>query len=106
LQHSTAGIKGSKRTFISIKINNQKKNRAEQITITAVEFIRRFLPYGLSKGIVRIRHYGFLANRNRSKNLTAIRELMGASDPFEKQNASAEEMMHTLTGVGICLCPG
>ena len=35
-------------------------------TITAVEFIRRFLLHSLPKGFVRVRHCGFLANRNRT----------------------------------------
>jgi hypothetical protein len=49
--------------FVTFKIKNRKKNRNEQITISAVEFIRRFLLHSLPSGFVRIRHYGFLANR-------------------------------------------
>jgi len=92
--------------MVTFKIKNRKENRTEQVTVTAVEFIRRFLLHSLPRGFVRIRHYGFLANRNRSKNLTAIRRLMGVSDPPEKHFASVEEMMHKLTGIDISLCPG
>jgi len=92
--------------MVTFKIKNRKENRTEQITITAVEFIRRFLLHSLPRGFVRIRHYGFLANRNRSQNLSAIRRLMGVSDPLEKQIASVEEMMQKLTGIDISLCPG
>jgi len=91
--------------MVTFKIKNRKKNRAEQITITAVEFIRRFLLHSLPKRFVRIRHYGFLANRNRSTNLNSIRQLMGLSDPAEKQIASAEQMMRQLTGIDITVCP-
>jgi hypothetical protein len=91
--------------MVTFKIKNRKKNRTEQITITAVEFIRRFLLHSLPKRFVRIRHYGFLANRNRSANLNTIRQLMGLSDPPEKQIASVEEMMRQLTGVDITVCP-
>ena len=91
--------------MVIFKIKNRKKKRTEQITITAVEFIRRFLLHSLPKRFVRIRHYGFLANRNRSANLNTIRQLMGLSEPPEKQIASVEEMMQKLTGIDITVCP-
>ncbi len=91
--------------MVTFTIKNRKKNRTEPITITAVEFIRRFLLHSLPKRFVRIRHYGFLANRNRSANLNTIRQLMGLSDPPEKQSASVEEMLRQLTGVDITVCP-
>ena len=92
--------------MVTFTFKNRKKGRTEALTITAVEFIRRFLLHSLPKRFVRIRHYGFLANRNRSQNLSAIRGLMGVSDPAEKQIASVEDMMQKLTGIDISLCPG
>ena len=77
---------------VTFRIKNRKKNRTEAITITAVEFIRRFLLHSLPRGFVRIRHYGFLANRNRSANLNAIRQLMGLSLLSEKSNPTVEEI--------------
>jgi hypothetical protein len=91
--------------MVTFKINNRKKNRTEQITITAVEFIRRFLLHSLPKGFVRIRYYGFLANRNRVENLNNIRRLMEMPPLPEKENASIEEMMLQLTGIDITACP-
>jgi hypothetical protein len=91
--------------MVTFNIKNRKKNRTEQITITAVQFIRRFLLHSLPKRFVRIRHYGFLANRNRSANLSNIRQLMGLPDPPKRQMASVEEMMQQLTGTDITLCP-
>ncbi|MBW1780614.1 MAG: IS91 family transposase [Deltaproteobacteria bacterium] len=90
---------------VTFKIKNRKKNRKEEITIPAVEFIRRFLLHSLPGGFVRIRHFGFLANRNRSQNLKAIRQLMGLSDPDEKPIPSLEEMVRQLTGTDITECP-
>lgn len=90
---------------VTFKIKNRKENRNEQLTLPAVEFIRRFLLHCLPRGFVKIRHYGFLANRNRSKNLGLIRRLMGLSDPPELQVASVEEMMENLTGIDITVCP-
>ena len=89
-----------RRRMVTFRVKNRKKNRIELLTISAVEFIRRFLLHSLPKGFVRIRHYGFLANRNRSKNLSAIRRnLMGLSDPSDNLISTVEEMMHKLTGI-------
>jgi hypothetical protein len=95
-------IKDGRVTFTA---KNRKKNKMESVTITAVEFIRRFLSHSFPRGFVRIRHYGFLANRNRNEYLNAIRDLMNVSDPPEKEVASLEEMMLQLTGIDITVCP-
>ena len=97
-------ITALKDDMVTFKINNRKRNRTEQITITAVEFIRRFLLHSLPKGFVRIRYYGFLANRNRVENLNNITRLMEMPPLPEKENASLEEMMLQLTGIDITVC--
>jgi len=40
------------------------------MTVSSDEFLRRFLIHVLPKGLVRIRHFGLLANRRRSAMLT------------------------------------
>ena len=98
-------IKKLENGMVSFTIKNRKNTKTETITITAVEFIRRFLLHSLPKGFVRIRHYGFLANRNRNENLKAIRDLLGLSALPVKEAASLEEMMLQLTGTDITACP-
>src|SRR5271169_1327095 len=44
-------------------------NRNSTMTLDAVEFLRRFLLHILPSGLVRIRHFGFLANRVRKQKL-------------------------------------
>ena len=46
------------------------------MTLDAVEFLRRFFIHVLPKGFVRIRHFGLLSNRFRSRNLTLARKLL------------------------------
>jgi hypothetical protein len=46
------------------------------ITMTGVEFLRRFLLHVLPKGFVKIRHYGLLANGKRVAKLTVCRILL------------------------------
>jgi Putative transposase len=49
------------------------------MTLEAVEFIRRFLLHILPLRFVKIRHFGFLANRNRSCALALCRQHLHAS---------------------------
>ena len=51
------------------------------MTLEATEFIRRFLLHILPSGFVRIRQFGFLANRARGKKLALCRVLLGAPPP-------------------------
>src|SRR5271155_887376 len=46
------------------------------MTLQATEFIRRFLLHVLPKGFVRVRHFGFLANRCRQQRLQLCRKLL------------------------------
>jgi hypothetical protein len=49
------------------------------MTRDAVEFIRRFLRHVLPSGFVRIRQFGFRANRVRKQRLMQCRALLAAS---------------------------
>jgi hypothetical protein len=56
------------------------------MTLSAHEFLRRFLLHVLPGGLVRIRHFGLFANRRRSATLERCRVLLGATacaDPPE-----------------------
>ena len=91
--------------MVTFKYKNRKINQMEETTIRAVEFIRRFLLHALPKGFVRIRHFGFLANRNRTENLAKIRQLHGLPETEKMVEKSIEEMMLKLAGIDITLCP-
>ena len=52
------------------------KNKQRLMTGTAEEFLRRFLLHTLPRGFVRIRFYGFLANRRRRALLTRCQRLL------------------------------
>ena len=98
-------IKALKDAMVTFTAKNRKKNRTESVTITAVEFIRRFLLHSLPNRFVRIRHYGFLANRNRTKNLETIRRLMGLVAPPPMQPLALEKMLQQIAGIDISTCP-
>lgn len=52
-------------------------SKKRKMTVTADEFLRRFLLHVLPRGFVRIRHFGFLANRTRSRTVALCRQLLG-----------------------------
>ncbi len=52
-------------------------NQTKAMTLDAIEFIRRFLLHVLPRGFVRIRQFGFLANRARRGKLMQCRVLLG-----------------------------
>lgn len=51
-------------------------NQQKSMTLDAVEFIRRYLLHVLPPGFVKIRHFGFLANRTRRHALLLCRSLL------------------------------
>ncbi len=52
-------------------------NTPRLMTLHADEFLRRFLLHVPPTGFVRIRYYGFMANRTRASSLARARELIG-----------------------------
>ena len=55
------------------------------MTLSTTEFLRRFFLHVLPKGFVRIRHFGFLANRWRASRLALGRQLLAASGSTEQE---------------------
>jgi len=55
--------------------------------LSGIEFIRRFLLHVLPKGLMRLRHYGFLANRCRAEKLRCIRSALAQ----DSESTPAEE---------------
>jgi transposase len=53
-------------------------NKKRLMTLPIEEFLRRFLLHLLPRGFVRIRNFGFLANRQRATLLPLCRQVLGA----------------------------
>jgi hypothetical protein len=53
-------------------------SQVKTLTLSAVEFLRRFLVHVLPPGYIRIRHYGCLANHDRARHLAACRAALSA----------------------------
>lgn len=77
-----------------------------EITLSNTEFIRRYLMHVLPSGFQKIRYYGFLNNRYKSKNLRLIFTLQG----YQKFKArytdlTIAELLKTIWKVDIMRCP-
>ena len=59
-------------------------NKQRLMTLSASEFLRRYVQHVLPHGFVRIRQFGFLANRHRSGSIALIRQLL-ASEPQSQE---------------------
>lgn len=76
------------------------------ITLSNTEFIRRYLMHVLPSGFQKIRYYGFLNNRNKSKNLRLIFTLQGYQK-FKSRYIylSMAELLKTIWNIDVSLCP-
>ena len=77
-----------------------------RITLTHMEFIRRYLMHVLPSGFQKIRYYGFLNNRMKQKNLKVIFKLQ--NDRRFKQRYSGltmAELLKAIWNFDICMCP-
>ena len=73
-------------------------HRSKAMTLSGVEFLRRFVQHVLPKGFVKVRHYGLLANRDRDARLAVCRRLlaveslrarlMGTPSPVRSETAA------------------
>lgn len=70
---SLSRIESVDQTSVRFRWKDYRDNRSKSTTLPGEEFLRRFLLHVLPRGLMRIRHYGYLANRVRIRQLKAIR---------------------------------
>lgn len=80
-------------------------NHTRTMTLQVDEFIRRFLLHVLPAGFMRIRHFGFLANRSRKQKLDRCRVLLNLAPPSPTARKSARLLMLEVTGFDLARCP-
>jgi hypothetical protein len=86
--------------------DRRDKDRLKSMTLDAEKFIRRFLLHVLPDGFMRIRHFGFLANRAKKHSLPQCRKLLGLNPALpEIPQTSAQELLRELTGIDLSRCP-
>lgn len=80
-------------------------NLTKIMELTEEEFVRRFLLHVLPSGFMKIRHYGFLANKGRDNRLEVCRKLLHAIRPhgmLPLHPRQIPEPRHCCPGCGSC----
>jgi hypothetical protein len=85
------------------------EGQIKTMTLSADEFIRRFLLHVLPNRFQRIRYYGFLGNRYRQERLDQCRRLLGMQIAVLPTTAAPEQdyrdRYEELTGRSLHQCP-
>ena len=87
----------------------REEGKWKELTLSGVEFIRRFLMHVPPKRFVRIRHYGILCTRSKSKYLTLCRNLLGCKQYHSRlRSMETPQILETLYGIklSVCTCCG
>lgn len=83
----------------------REKGKWKEFTISGVEFIRRFLMHVPPKRFVRIRHYGLLCTRSKTKHLALCRNLLGCKQYLSRlKNMETPQILETLYGIKVTVC--
>jgi hypothetical protein len=75
---SLSRIESVDQTSVRFRWKDYRDDRTKTMVLPGEEFLRRFLLHVLPKGLMRIRHYGYLANRVRVTRLKQIRDKLSA----------------------------
>ena len=79
------------------------RGRWKVMSIPAPEFIRRFLMHVLPAGFMKIRHYGLLGNRDKTKRLALCKKLTNTKIAA-KVKASSLDLLNNMLGRDCTLC--
>lgn len=80
------------------------KNKMKTMVLDVDEFIRRFILHILPPRFMKIRHFGLLGNRNKTKKLTLCKSLTNTK-VLTKENISPLEILKKVFGKDFNLCP-
>ena len=83
----------------------REQGKWKELTISGIEFVRRFLMHVPPKRFVRIRHYGLLCTRSKNKHLTLCRNLLGCKKYISiLKDMEAPQIIEILYGIKISVC--
>ena len=85
--------------------NNGASDRRKHTKLPVDTFLKRFLCHVLPERFMRIRHYGFLANRYRRERLGRIRCLLGVPPRERLETPATVEWLAALLGIDLARCP-
>jgi hypothetical protein len=81
-------------------------SKRKMMSLTAHEFIRRFLLHVLPPGFCKIRYYGILSSRNRNTVLQKCKNAMAIKEAKSKfEGLMWNEVLKIVTGFDVLMCP-
>ena len=101
--HRLIALKDGQVTFAYKDYKHEQ--RPKLMTLSADEFLRRFLLHVLPDGFQRIRHYGLLGNRHRAENLARCRELLAMPAAIPQPASDYRERCRQLGAQDPLRCP-
>lgn len=81
------------------------RNRSKVMHLSCEEFIRRYLQHILPKGFSKVRYYGLLANRDKTRRLRLCFKALGKPYQPGLLLSSWQERFYQLTGIDPSRCP-
>jgi hypothetical protein len=88
--------------------DRKRGGHRDKLVLPGADFTRRFLRHVVPRRLVRVRHYGLLANGVKVARLTRARSLLGNPVPREPSRAKPESWQDTyrrIVGRDPLLCP-
>ena len=94
-------------TFKWKDYRRKREARYKQMTLSADEFIRRFLIHILPTGFHRIRHYGLISNAKRKESLSKARALLQVPElePLAHEEDNDDEKTERPEPAATYICP-
>ncbi len=92
---------------VTFRVRDRKNaGKTKNISLSGVEFVRRFLMHVLPRGFVKVRYYGLLAHRNKQTKLKLCRKLTGSPVCKPKfEGLKAVDVLSLLLKRDVTLCP-
>jgi len=102
---SDTRIKHIDTTSVTFGYKDYRDDKDKIMRLDGEEFIRRFLLHVLPKGLMRIRHYGFLSNRYRRQKLETIRTCLHTVVYADEKEAPQAKRAPGISASPLCPCP-
>lgn len=92
-------------THVTFRYADRKAKQTRTRTVAGVEFVKLFSKHILPKGFVKIRHFGFLSSRCKTRCLALARMSLGVSSPPAKIKMTTRQLIIHSTGKDPYRCP-
>jgi hypothetical protein len=103
--HRLVGVNEAHDTVTFAYKDYRDAGTQKQMTLQAEEFLRRFAQHILPRGLVKIRSYGFLANRGRQQRIEGVLQKLKLPPHPQVVQVSSSLRLQERYGVDVSVCP-